>query len=48
MSPHTLEDACYSARRLPKEFGREDAEELVEFAREAIEFAESRKGGRAP
>ncbi len=40
---HTLEDAYFSARYLPKEFSREDAEELVEFAREAIEFVESRR-----
>ncbi len=41
---HTLEDAYYSARYLPKEFTREDAEELVKFVEEVINFVESRKG----
>jgi len=45
---HVLEDAYYSARYLPKEFTREDAEELIAFAEEVIEFVESRKASRAP
>jgi len=47
-SLHVLEDAYYSARYLPKEFAREDAEELVAFAEEVIEFVEARRASRAP
>ena len=36
----------YSARYLPKEFAREDAEELVRFAEEVIRFVESRRPGK--
>ena len=44
---HTLEDAYFSARYLPKEFSREDAEELIAFAKEVIRFVKSRKGREA-
>jgi len=44
---HTLEDAYYSARYLPKEFSKEDAEELVSFAEEVIKFVEARKSRKA-
>lgn len=44
---HTLEDAYYSARYLPKVFSKDDAEELVEFAGEVIEFVRSHKADRA-
>jgi len=44
---HTLEDAYYSARYLPKEFSKEDAEELVSFAEAVIKFVEARKGREA-
>ncbi|MEM0048484.1 MAG: HEPN domain-containing protein [Ignisphaera sp.] len=44
---HTLEDAYYSSRYLPKEFSKEDAEELVKFAEEVIKFVESRKASKA-
>lgn len=40
---HTLEDAYYSSRYLPKEFTKEDAVELIRFAREVIGFVESKR-----
>ncbi|MCE4612637.1 MAG: HEPN domain-containing protein [Desulfurococcales archaeon] len=43
---HTLEDAYYSSRYLPKEFTREDASELVGLAREVIGLVESRRARR--
>jgi len=39
---HTLEDAYYATRYLPKEFTKEDAEELIAFAEEVIKLVESR------
>jgi len=45
---HVLEDAYYSARYLPKEFTREDAEGLVALAEEVIGFVETRRASRAP
>jgi len=39
-----LEEACVGSRYMPREYEREEAEELVEFAEEAIGFVESVKG----
>ena len=44
---HTIEDSYYSARHLLKEFGKEDAEELVSFAEEVIIFVEARKSRKS-
>jgi HEPN domain-containing protein len=38
-----LEDAYYNARHLPKEYDKETAEDLIRFAREVIDFVESKR-----
>jgi len=45
---HVLEDAYYSARYLPREFEREDAEGLVALAEEVIGLVEARRARVAP
>lgn len=39
-----LEEAYISSRYMPREYGRDEAEELVNFAEEAIGFVKSVKG----
>jgi len=39
-----LEDAYIGSRYVAREYEREEAEELIEFAREVIEFVEHLKG----
>ena len=39
-----LEEAYISSRYMPREYEREEAEELVNFAEEAIGFVKSIKG----
>lgn len=39
-----LEDAYISSRYVPREYEKEDVEDLVKFAKEAIEFVKSVRG----
>jgi len=39
-----LEDAYISSRYVPREYEKEEVEELVKFAEEAIEFVKSLRG----
>jgi len=39
-----LEDAYINSRYIPREYEREEAEELVSFAEEAIKFVEALRG----
>lgn len=39
-----LEDAYINSRHIPREYNKEEAEELVSFAEEAIKFVESLRG----
>jgi len=39
-----LEDSYITSRYIPREYEREEADELVEFAKEAIEFVKDLRG----